>query len=54
MANPNPKEEARLQKILKENQRRESPFGVAERDYQIKKAQEALNKKRDEERKVRR
>ena len=50
MALPNPKEESRLQKILKINQQRISPFGVAERDYQIKKAQEALNKKREQER----
>ena len=52
MALPNPKEEARIQKILKINQQRISPFGVAERDYQIKKAQEALNKKRELERKI--
>ena len=49
MAIPNPKEEARLKKILTENQRRISPMGIAQRQAQMEAAQKAINAKRDRE-----
>ena len=53
MARPNPQEEARLKKILNQYKQEVSPLGIKERQAQLKKAQEALNKQRSQERKTR-
>ena len=53
MALPNPKEEARLRRIYNQYKQEVSPLGIKERQAQLKKAQEALNKQRSQERKAR-
>ena len=53
MARPNPAEDARLKKIFTQYKKEVSPLGIAERQAQLKKAQEALNKQRAQERKIR-
>ena len=52
MALPNPKEEARMKKILNQYKQEVSPLGIQERQAQLKKAQEAINKQRSQERKI--
>jgi hypothetical protein len=52
MAIPNPKEEARLRKIFNQYKQEVSPLGIQARQAQLKKAQEAINKQRSQERKA--
>jgi hypothetical protein len=53
MATPNPQEEARLRRIFNQYKQEVSPLGIKERQAQLKKAQEAINKQRSQERKAR-